>query len=201
MKTAAHAILAKRKETKFWQSICLGLTLLFGVTILYREIFPKPRPDVLIVGPSGYHLAKLKSFSEAGQLHLDQAEIASIFLLQRSPGGLDYPERIKSIFGTSAFEKAMTLVAEDRDEFRTKSLHQKVEISQTKILNIRDRSVLVSIEGQLIRTGDFEGKPFVESLKLKAQMTFVRNPDLIAKGDYPTIVTDFEIQTTPIAAH
>lgn len=200
MKTAVHAILAKRKETKFWQWSCLGMTTLFTLTILYREFSPKPQPDILIVSPNGYHLAKLRSFQDADQLHLDQAEIASIFLLQRSPGGLDYPERIKSLFGTSAFERAMKIVAKDRAEFRAKGLHQKVEVAQIKILNIRDKSVLVSIQGQLIRTGTFEGKPFVESLKLDAKMTFVRNPDLIAQGAYPTIVNDFEIRTTPITS-
>lgn len=200
MKTAAHTILTKRREARFWQIACLALTLLFTVTTLYRELVPTPRPDVLVVAPGGYHLAKLTPFSEADQLHLDQAEIATIFLLQRSPGGLEYPDRIKLLFSSLAYEKVTNLVTQDRDEFRAKSLHQKVEISKTTILNTRDQSVLVSIQGQLIRTGNFEGQPFVESLKLDAKMTFVRNPNLIAQGTYPTIVTNFEIHTSPISS-
>jgi len=120
--------------------------------------------------------------------------------LQRSPSGFDYPERIKLILGENAYPKALKLLADEQEEFRLKSLHQKVEISQTKILNVRDNSVFVSLHGQLIRTGNFDGKPFIEAFKLNVKMTFVRNPDLIAKGDYPTIVTDFEIQTIPITS-
>lgn len=198
MKTAIHTILTKRKEASFWQYSFLFMTLLFTVTILCRELFPPTDDRVLIVGPNDYGLAKLEPFAEADQLHLDQAEIASLFLLQRSPGGLEYPERIKLLFSEHAHQKALQLAKSEQEEFRLKSLHQKVEISQTKILTVRNNSVLVSLQGQLIRTGNFDGKPFVESLQLKAKMTFIRNPDLIANGIYPTIVTDFEIQTTPI---
>lgn len=201
MRTVVHTILAKRKEARFWQYSCLFLTLLFTVTILYREISPPSEDKILLIGPNSYHLPKLQSFAEADQLHLDQAKIASLFLLQRSPNGLEYKERIKLLFGEEAYGKALKLVRAEQEEFRLKSLHQKVEIAHTKIMTVRDNSVLVSLKGQLIRTGNFEGQPFIESLHFDVKMTFIRNPNLIANGNYPTIVTDFEVHTTPTTSN
>ena len=94
MKTAIHTLLAKRRDTKFWQWIALLQTLVFTATIVYREFNPQPQRDILVVTPEDYRQAKLKDFSEADQLHRDQAKLATLFLLQRSPKNLDFPNRI-----------------------------------------------------------------------------------------------------------
>lgn len=198
MKTATHTLLTKRRDTKFWQWITLLQTLVFTTTIIYREFNPRPQRDILVVTPEDYRQSKLKSFEEADDLHRDQAKLATLFLLQRSPNNLDFPNRIKLLYSTRAYEKAIARLEGEREEFRIKSLHQKVELNETNILGIRDNSVLVSLTGQLIRTGDFEGRPFIEALNLNVTMTFVRNPAMIANGFYPTIVNDFEIETTPV---
>lgn len=200
MKTAVHTLLAKRRDTKFWQWVTLLQTLVFTATIVYREFTPRPQRDILVVTPEDYRQAKLKDFSEADQLHRDQAKLATLFLLQRSPKNLDFPNRIKLLYSIGAYEKAIARLEAEMDEFRIKSLHQKVELNETNILGIRDNSVLVSLTGQLIRTGDFEGQPFVEALNLSVKMTFVRNPAMIANGFYPTIVSDFEVKTTPVTS-
>ena len=191
-------MLRKRHEARFWQWAFISSVLLFSGITLYQAIKPAPRDDILVMTEEGYHIAKLQAFADADRLHRDQAELAALFLFQRSPKGFDYPERIKLLYADVPYRKAHELVESEREEFILKSTHQKVELFRTKILSVRDQTVLVSLTGQLIRTGIFENEHFVEAFKFEAKMTFMRNPDLIANGAYPTIVSDFEITTTPI---
>ena len=199
MKSAINSIITKQRDTRFWQYVSLALVTAFTAIIVYREVFPKPPPTVIIVSENDYIIAKLKDFADADQLHKDQAEIATLCLFQRSPRGPDYADKIGKLFGGDAFDKAHKLIDGERHEFQLKSLHQKVEIAEIKVLQVRGNTVLTKITGQLIRTGSFEGKPFIEVLKLDANIRFIRNPNIVANGFYPSIVTAFKINTTPIA--
>lgn len=199
MNTAIHSIISKQREARFWQYVALVLVILFTAITAYREFVPKPQPNILLVSEQDYRVVKLANFAEANQLHKDQAEIATLCLFQRSPRGADYHDRIGKLFSPDAFDKAHKLIDSERREFTVKSLHQKVEIAEINILKVRGNTVLSKVTGQLIRTGSFESKPFIEVLKLEANIQFVRNPDIAANGFYPSIVTAFEINTTPIA--
>lgn len=201
MNPAIHSIVARKKDARLWQLVTLTLTLLFSAIILYKEFKPVTPPNILVVNENGYFMGKLEDFPDAEELHESQAEIAILCLFQRSPNGPDYRDRITNLFGKEAFDKAGALFDTERGEFRTKSLHQKVEIAEIKILRVRGDAVLVNIKGQLLRTGTFESKPFNEALGFNAKMQFVRNPNMADNGYYPSIVQTFEIQTTPIPSN
>lgn len=198
MNPAINSIITKKKDARFWQFVTLALTLLFAAIIFYKEVVPDTPPNILVVNENGYFMGKLEDFSQAVELHEAQAEIATLCLFQRSPNGADYLNRITNLFGPEAFEKAHALFDAERDEFRLKSLHQKVEIAEIKILRVRGDSVLVNIKGQLLRTGTFESKPFNEALRFNAKMQFTRNPNMTDNGYYPSIVQTFEINTIPL---
>jgi len=200
MKTAIQSIIKKQRDTRFWQYVSLVLVMLFTSLTAYREFVPKPLPDILIVSDNDYRTAKLQDFADAKQLHKDQAEIATLCLFQRSPRGPDYNDRIGKLFAPEAFDQAHNMIDAERREFMVKSLHQKVEIAEIKVLQVRGDTVLTKVTGQLIRTGSFENKPFIEVLKLDADIRFIRNPNIAANGLYPSIVTAFEINTTPVTS-
>jgi hypothetical protein len=200
MKSAISSILERKKDARFWQYVALLQALLFAGIILYKEFVPDASPDVLVVNDSGYYMGKLENFATADDLHQAQAEIATLCLFQRSPNGPEYEDRMSNLFGPEAFHKAKDLIDAERDEFRLKSLHQKVEIAEIKVLRVRGNAVLVSIKGQLLRTGAFESKPFVEALGFGLEMRFLRNPNMAANGYYPSIVQAFDVTTTSIPA-
>jgi len=199
MKAIIKKLAAKRHELRFWQYITLVQTLIFSSVISYGKIFPPQQPDVLVVDEGGYYKGKLEDFHQATTLHEEQTEIAALCLFQRSPKKLDYEDRLKQLFATDAYSKAQEMISADMAEFRTKSLHQKVEIREVITLPVRGKGVLSSLKGQLLRTGMFEGKVFSETLKLELNLQFVRNPNMAMNGAYPSIVTDFDVITTPTA--
>jgi hypothetical protein len=90
----------------------------------------KQRERVVIVDPAGpYYISPLLDFQEAKQFHAQQTTLAAIAFLDRNPKGFDSPELIKQMFLKTAYAKANKQQASEEDEFKSKQLHQKVEIA------------------------------------------------------------------------
>ena len=138
----------------FWFFVAVAVT---GIAALDRyhiiEQF-KQRERVVIIDPAQtYYLSPLLQFSEATDLHAQQAELATVTFLQRNPKDFDHPDLLRQMFLKSALEKAREHRTREAVEFRAKQLHQKPEIAKIDILATRENEVLVAVYGQVIRTG------------------------------------------------
>ena len=153
---------------------------------------------IIVMDQDTYYLPKALDFVDAKDLHVSQAVLAVESLFGRHPGGLDHPERTKRLFNKSAYEEVIDLIDEERERFEAMEIHQKVEVASVRLVEAKDRSVVMAVEGQLIRSGIFGGRPLIETLLFKAHLTFVRNPNMVANGGYPTVVEAFETQTKPV---
>ncbi len=179
----------------FWFLIAL---LAIGCAIgspLYLINRFKQRERVVIVDPAGtYYISPLLDFQEAKQFHAQQSTLAAVALLDRNPKGFDNPELIKQMFLKVAYAKAIKQQGSEENEFKSKQLHQKVEIAQIDILETRENFVLTQVTGQLIRTGVFEAKAFSEAVPFKLAFKMQRNPDMAKNGRFPTAVSNFKYE-------
>ena len=73
------------------------------------------------------------------------------------------------MFLKGALQKAEDQRTRESVEFRAKQLHQKPEIAKIEILATRENEVLVTVFGQVIRTGIFQEKAFTESFNFKSR--------------------------------
>lgn len=157
----------------------------------------KQRERVVIIDPSQtYYLSPLLQFQEAKALHVQQAELATLALLQRNPRDFDHPEILRSMFLKNAYAKALDARSRDAPEFRSKQLHQKPEIARVEILSTRQDAVFANVTGQLIRSGIFQDKAFNEGLAFSLRLHLVRNPNMAANGRFPTAVAEFKYDFT-----
>jgi hypothetical protein len=138
----------------------------------------------------------LLQFSEAKDLHAQQAELATITFLERNPKDFDHPDLLRQLFLKSAWQKALDHRTREAVEFRAKQLHQKPEIAKIDILATRENKLLVSVSGQVIRTGIFQEKVFTEAFNFKLNLRLLRNPNMAANGRFPTAVGDFKYEIT-----
>lgn len=154
----------------------------------------RTRERVVILDGSGtYHLSPLLAFEEAEKLHENQALLACLALLQKGPAGFDHPELLEKMFLPDALQAARTEAQKAAEEFAQKALHQKAEVAKITVLETRESVVLVQAEGQLIRTGVFQGQVFTEAPSFTVRFTFARNPNLATNGRYPLAVWKYEI--------
>lgn len=181
----------------FWFFVAVAVTVVAALDRYHIINQFKQRERVVIIDPAEtYYISPLLQFAEAKDLHAQQAELATITLLERNPKDFDHPELLRQMFLKSALEKAREHRTREAVEFRSKQLHQKPEIAKIDILATRENEVLATVSGQVIRTGIFQEKAFSEAFTFKLSLRLLRNPNMAANGRFPTAVGDFKYEIT-----
>lgn len=198
MNTPINRINYNTRQERLWRNLFFTTLIISGILLSYVVKRINRDPLVIVADENAYTVIKAEDLMSSESIHEDQAELAVQSIFNRSPTGLDSPKRAQKLFRVEAYEKLMTLVRDESPEFERKSIHQKVGISKIDLLRLKDSSIKVAVEGQLIRSGIFAGEPLTEVLDLKVKMLFLNNPSLLGNGGYPTLVRDFLFETTPI---
>ena len=165
----------------FWFFFTVAVLLLSAIDRYHIVSQFKQRERVVIIDPAGtYYLSPLLQFSEARDLQIQQAELATMAFLERNPKDFDNADLLKLLFLKSALGKAQDERIKESVEFRSKQLHQKAEIGRIDILATRDNEVLTAVTA--------EAFPFTLRLRL------LRNPNMALNGRFPTAVGDFKYE-------
>ena len=181
----------------FWFFFTIAVLLLSAIDRYHIVSQFKQRERVVIIDPAGtYYLSPLLQFSEAKELHIQQAELAAMTFLERNPKDFDNSDLLKLVFLKSAFNKAQDERISEAVEFRSKQLHQKAEIGRIDILATRESEVLAAVTGQIIRDGIFQDKAFTEAFPFTLRLRLIRNPNMALNGRFPTAVGDFKYEIT-----
>jgi hypothetical protein len=147
---------------------------------------------VVLDGGGTFSVSPLLGFEEAKELHEAMALWATLAYFQRNPRGFDYPDMLQKLFLVESAAKAQDDREASHTEFELKQIHQKPEVFKIEILRTREDRVLVKVEGQLIRTGVFENQAFTESPKFTLNLSFARNPNMLANKRYPLGVWNYD---------
>src|SRR5688572_1976174 len=181
----------------FWFFVAVAVTMFAAFDRFHLVQQFKQRERVVIIDPAQtYYISPLLQFQEAKELHAQQAELAAMAFLNRNPRDFDHSELLKQVFLKPALAKAQDHRTRESVEFRSKQLHQKTEIAKIDILATRENEVLTSVSGQVIRSGIFQEKAFLEAFTFKLTLRMVRNPNMAANGRFPTAVSDFKYEIT-----
>ena len=83
----------------FWFFFTVAVLLLSAIDRYHIVSQFKQRERVVIIDPAGtYYLSPLLQFSEAKDLHVQQAELATMAFLERNPKDFDNPDLLKLMF-------------------------------------------------------------------------------------------------------
>jgi hypothetical protein len=191
----ARLLVQRDRLPWFWFFFTVAVLLLSAIDRYHIVSQFKQRERVVIIDPAGtYYLSPLLQFSEAKELHVQQAELATMAFLERNPKDFDNPDLLKLLFLKSALGKAQDERIKESVEFRAKQLHQKAEIGQIDILATRDNEVLAAVTGQIIRSGICQDKAFTEAFPFTLRLRLLRNPNMALNGRFPTAVGDFKYE-------
>jgi len=187
-----------QKDRLVWFWFGFAMLVLVGAAVdrfILIQSF-KQRERVIVIDPANtFYVSPLLKFEEAKALHVEQSTLAATAFLERNPKGFDNEDLLKQMFLKPAYQKATAYQYAEEPEFKSKQLHQKVEVSAINILNTREDYVLTQVTGQLIRDGVFQDKPFTEAVPFKLSLKLQRNPNMVQNGRFPTAVNDFKYET------
>ena len=139
-----------------------------------------------------FYLANLGTFETAQHIHAELAKMAAETIFSRSPDGFDDPERLERLFNPASTAQLNRDAARDADIFRSQQLHQKFEAGQIRELEIDSNTVLVSVEGQILRSGVFNQRQVNDSKRVIVFLRLKTNDDMARNGRYPLVVTNYE---------
>lgn len=183
------------KAARFWFFLCCGLGLLALVQPFLIIEAMKNKERIIIMDESGtFHVAPLHKFEESAPMHDYLLTVATNALLARGPKGADNPPLQKQLFYQQGYDKIESFYLQEAGHFSNKSIHQKAEIKNIKVLKTSDTTVLARVYGQLIRIGTFEERKFTDVKNFALQLTLYRNPRMGSNGRLPLIVTDWFIK-------
>jgi hypothetical protein len=139
-----------------------------------------------------FYLANLGSFETAQHIHAELAKMAAETIFSRSPDGFDNPERLERLFNPATTTTLNKDAAKDAEVFRAQQIHQKIETGQIRELEVDNNTALVSVEGQILRTGVFNQRVVNDAKKVTVFLRLRVNEDMALNGRYPLVVTNYE---------
>jgi hypothetical protein len=139
-----------------------------------------------------FYLANLGSFETAQHIHAELAKMATETIFSRNPDGFDDPERLERLFNPLTAAELSKEASRDADVYRAQAIHQKVETGQIRELEVDDATALVSVEGQIWRTGVFNQRLTNETRKVTVFLRLKVNEDMALNGRYPLVVVNYE---------
>ncbi|MGB0372824.1 MAG: hypothetical protein ACPGN3_15940 [Opitutales bacterium] len=193
----------RKHAAALWCSLFIASVIGFTIerSVFVQAFTSQEHYRYLVIGPDSYFLPKSFGFEDAQELHFENAQIACELLFERKPSGVkdsSQMKRLERVFMPEAYRKARQYIESEATDFQDRSIYQQVDISEIQQLMMVGDSVLVQVSGQLVRTGEFMGKPFREGLEFVCRIRFVANRSVLENGRTPIVVSDFNLKTKPI---
>ena len=143
-------------------------------------------------GRDTFYLASLGTFETAQHIHAELAKMAAETIYSRNPEGFDAPERLERLFNPATTAQLNKEAALDAETYRLQQIHSKFESGQVREMEVDDNNAMLSVEGQVLRTGMFNQRPVTDAKKVIVYLRLTVNGDIAHNGRYPLVVTDYK---------
>ena len=139
-----------------------------------------------------FYLANLGTFETAQHIHAELAKMAAETIFSRNPDGFDNPERLERLFNPATTTELNKDAARDAEVFRQQQIHQKIETGQIREIEVDNNTALVSVEGQVLRSGMFNNRIVNDAKRVTVFLRLTVNGDMARNGRYPLVVTNYQ---------
>jgi hypothetical protein len=188
------SLLRRRLAITWLGWACCGLALV-AIPVTNQMTLEKAMGRLRFAAMDGrdtFYLANLGSFETAQHVHAEIAKMAAETIFSRNPEGFDSPERLERLFNPKTTTELHKDASRDADVFRAQQIHEKWETGQIRELSVDDNTALVSVQGQVLRTGIFNQRLVNDTKKVTVFLRLQVNEDMALNGRYPLEVTNYE---------
>jgi hypothetical protein len=182
---------ANRTNRLLWIALILSLVAHVVVPIYLVSAMTKPEKVALMDGTESLIITPLVPAEQSDEILNTVSYWAAKSFLDRGPQGFDAPDTLNRVFLPEAAEKAKNEFKGLADEFKKKSIHQKLEIARIDLQRIGGGIVMSRVIGQILTQAQIGDQQVDQPQPIALNLKLVRNPFLGRNQRYPFAVVDY----------
>ena len=189
---AANRLAAANRTSRL---LCIALILSLVahviVPIYLVSAMTKPEKVALMDGTESLIITPLVPAEQSDEILNTVSYWAAKSFLDRGPQGFDAPDTLNRVFLPEAAGKAKNEFKGLADEFKKKSIHQKLEIARIDLQRIGGGIVMSRVIGQILTQAQIGDQQVDQPQPIALNLKLVRNPFLGRNQRYPFAVVDY----------
>ena len=198
---AANRLAAANRTSRL---LCIALILSLVahviVPIYLVSAMTKPEKVALMDGTESLIITPLVPAEQSDEILNTVSYWAAKSFLDRGPQGFDAPDTLNRVFLPEAAGKAKNEFKGLADEFKKKSIHQKLEIARIDLQRIGGGIVMSRVIGQILTQAQIGDQQVDQPQPIALNLKLVRNPFLGRNQRYPFAVVDYALgQPEPLS--
>jgi hypothetical protein len=182
---------ANRTNRLLWIVLIVSLLAHVIVPIYLVTAMTKPEKVALMDGTEALIISPLVPVEQSDEILNTVSYWAAKSFLDRGPQGFDAPDTLNRVFLPAAAEKARNEFKGLADEFKKKSIHQKLEIARIDLQRIGGGIVMSRVIGQILTQAQIGDQQVDQPQPMTLTLKLVRNPFLGRNQRYPFAVVDY----------
>jgi hypothetical protein len=182
---------ANRSNRLLWIALILSLLAHVIVPIYLVTAMTKPEKVALMDGTESLIISPLVPVEQSDEILNTVSYWAAKSFLDRGPQGFDAPDTLNRVFLPEAAEKAKNEFKGLADEFKKKSIHQKLEVARIDLQRIGGGIVMSRVIGQILTQAQIGDQQVDQPQPIALTLKLVRNPFLGRNQRYPFAVIDY----------
>ena len=188
----ANRLAAANRTTRLlWIGLSISLLGHVIVPVYLVTAMTKPEKVALMDGTESLIIAPLVPVEQSDEIMNTVSYWAAKSFLDRGPQGFDAPDTLNRVFLPEAAEKAKNEFKGLADEFKKKSIHQKLEIARIDLQRIGGGIVMSRVIGQILTQAQIGDQQVDQPQPIALNLKLVRNPFLGRNQRYPFAVVDY----------
>ena len=182
---------ASRTNRLLWIALILSLVAHVIVPIYLVSAMTKPEKVALMDGTESLIITPLVPAEQSDEILNTVSYWAAKSFLDRGPQGFDAPDTLNRVFLPEAAERARSEFKGLADEFKKKSIHQKLEIARIDLQRVGGGIVMSRVIGQILTQAQIGDQQVDQPQPIALNLKLVRNPFLGRNQRYPFAVVDY----------
>lgn len=199
-RSAVDTLVARDRTAVFWFLVACGVAAACAwYMTLMAEVF-KQRPPFVVMDTSGaYYVPPGIPYSEMATMHKHLTDMMAETLLERTPEGLVYQDRLPKLCLEDALKQIRKKQLEEDDYFTRQKAVQQSERDPAEILLRTASQVKTRITGKVHRRSFFTGKEQIETYSFVLTTIWKENTSIVTNKHFPSRMKEYELTLTKIS--
>ncbi|MGV3660964.1 MAG: hypothetical protein ACO1TE_12315 [Prosthecobacter sp.] len=188
-RSAIDTLVLRDRTAVFWFLAACAVAAACAWYVTLMSDVMKQRPPFVVMDTSGaYYVPPGYPYSEMDAMHLHLADVFTETLLERTPEGLVYEDRLSKLCLEDAFLQIRTDLQKEERFFTTQKAVQTARIETREIVQRLLSTVATQTTGTVHRRSFFNGKEQSETYSFTLIVVWRQNGGIVANMAFPSRV-------------